>query len=139
VLAVALQRFWAGDADGATYTALPQIERIVRVLVMSQRRGIYRVQEKHTPGQTLGLRALLPILSETHRVPEARIRLYSTSLVHPAGLNLRNLLSHGFAGFAGPEAAALVLHLLLHLGTIESPTAGDQSDQEDSQQAPDSS
>lgn len=119
VLTTALLRFWAGDSDAATYTALPQIEGAVRHLVMSRGRGIYRVQQKHTPGQTLGLGALLPILAETHNITEDRARAYGAALVHPAGLNLRNQLMHGFGGLTGPDTAAIVLHLLLHLGTLE--------------------
>lgn len=120
VLTVALLRYWAGDSDAATYTAMPQIEGATRVLVMAQGRGIYRLQQQHKPGQTLGLGALLPILAETYDVSEAWIRTYSAALVHPAGLNLRNQLMHGFGGLTGPDTAAIVLHLLLHLGTFRS-------------------
>lgn len=85
---------------------------------MAEGRGIYRVQQQHRPGQTVGLGALLPILAETHDIPDERIRTYSAALVHPAGLNLRNQLMHGFGGLTGPDTAAIILHLLLHLGTL---------------------
>lgn len=85
---------------------------------MADGRGIYRVQQQHRPGQTVGLGALLPILAETHDIPDERIRTYSAALVHPAGLNLRNRLMHGFGGLTGPDTAAIILHLLLHLGTL---------------------
>lgn len=118
VIVVALQRLWAGDADAATYTAMPQIEGNVRDLIMSVNRGVFRAQRDHRPGQTLGLGALLPILAETHEIREDWIRYYQAALVHPAGSNLRNLLLHGFRGRTGAAAASLVLHLLLHLGTL---------------------
>lgn len=120
VLTVALLRYWAGDSDAATYTAMPQIEGSIRSLVKAQGRGIYRLQQQHKPGQTLGLGALLPILAETYEISEAWIRTYNAALVHPAGLNLRNQLMHGFGGLTGPDTAAIVLHLLLHLGTLNS-------------------
>lgn len=118
VLTTALLRYWAGDSDAVTYTTLPQIEGSIRFLVMAEGRGIYRVQQQHKPGQTVGLGALLPILAKTHDIPDERIRTYSAALVHPAGLNLRNQLMHGFGGLTGPDTAAIVLHLLLHLGTL---------------------
>ena len=119
VLTVALLRYWAGDSDATTYTAMPQIEGSVRSLVKAQGRGIYRLQQQHKPGQTLGLGALLPILAETHDISDAWIRTYNAALVHPAGLNLRNQLMHGFGGLTGPDTAAVVLYLLLHLGTLD--------------------
>ena len=119
VLAVALMRYWAGDSDATTYTALPQLEGSIRSLVRAQGRGVYRIQKQHKPGQTLGLGALLPILAETHQISDAWIRAYNAALVHPAGLNLRNHLMHGFGGLTGPDTAAIVLYLLLHLGTLE--------------------
>lgn len=120
VLTVALLRYWAGDSDAATYTAIPQIEGSIRDLVKAQGRGIYRLQQQHKPGQTLGLGALLPILAETYEISDDWIRTYSAALVHPAGLNLRNQLMHGFGSLTGPDTAAIVLHLLLHLGTLNS-------------------
>lgn len=120
VLTVALLRFWAGDSDAATYTVIPQIEGTIRALIKNEGRGIYRLQQQHKPGQTLGLGGLLPILAETHDISEAWIRAYSAALVHPAGLNLRNQLMHGFGGLTGPDTAAIILHLLLHLGTLRS-------------------
>jgi hypothetical protein len=119
VTTIALLRLWSGDSDATTYTALPQIEATSRYLVMSVNRGIFRAQQQHTPGQTLGLGALLPILVETHDFSEDWNRLYSAALVHPAGLNLRNRLLHGSGGRTGADTAALVLHLLLHLGTVQ--------------------
>lgn len=119
VLAVALHRFWSGDSDGATYSALPQIEGQIRRLIMARNVGIYRAQKDKTPGQTLGLGAMLPLLPQTHDMSTDWLRYYAAALVHVAGLNLRNHLMHGFRGLQSAEVATLTIHLLLHIGTLQ--------------------
>ncbi len=115
----ALVRFWSGDFDGALYTVLPQIERTARSLLLAADEGIYRQQRESTPGQYMGLGALLEPLGRLYGLTEDWQRYYEVCLHHPAGLNLRNFASHGFTGSVAPDVAALVVHLLLHLGTLE--------------------
>jgi hypothetical protein len=119
-LARALLRYWTGDSEGAAYTVLPRIESIVRGLVLASNRGVYRLQREHKPGQYAGLGQLLPILHEEYGLDESRTRFLGATLRHPAGLNLRNMMLHGFViGDFGPGAAAVLLHVALSLGTIE--------------------
>lgn len=115
----ALVRFWSGDFDGALYTVLPQIERTARNLLLAADERIYRQQRESTPGQYMGLGALLEPLGRLYGLTEDWQRYYEVCVNHPAGLNLRNLVSHGFTGSLTPDAVVLVLHLLLHLGTLE--------------------
>lgn len=124
VLARALLRYWTGDSEGAAYTVIPRIESIVRGLVLASNRGVYRLQNEHKPGQYAGLGQLLPILEEEYRLEVSRSRFLAAVLRHPAGLNLRNMMLHGFVGDAGPGVAATLLHVALSLGTVGSPEPG---------------
>lgn len=114
-LARALLRYWTGDSEGAAYTVLPRIESIIRALVLSTARGVYRLQREHKPGQYAGLGQLLPILPEEFGLDESRTRFLDALLRHPAGLNLRNNMLHGFVGDPGPGIAATLLHAALFL------------------------
>lgn len=120
-LARGLLRYWTGDSEGAAYTVLPRIESTVRGLVLASARGVYRLQQDHKPGQYAGLGQLLPILHEEYSLEESRTRFLTALLRHPAGLNLRNRMLHGFVGDPGPGVAAALLHAALSLGTIRSP------------------
>lgn len=120
-LARALLRFWCGDSEGAAFTVVPRIESLARTLVRRNQRGVYRLQREHVPGQYAGLGALLPILAEEYGLTESDARFYSVVLRHPAGLNLRNQLAHGFLGDPGPGYAALLLHAALRIATIRPP------------------
>lgn len=124
VLARVLLRYWAGDSEGAAYTVLPRIESIVRGLVLASNRGVYRLQNEHKPGQYAGLGQLLPILEEEYGLEVSRSRFLTAVFRHPGGLNLRNLMLHGFVGDSGSGVAALLLHVALFLGTIDSPEVG---------------
>lgn len=120
-LARALLRYWAGDSEGAAYTVLPRIESVVRGLVLATARGVYRLQREHKPGQYAGLGQLLPILHEEYDLKESQTRFLSALLRHPAGLNLRNQMLHGFIGDPGPGLAATLLHAALSLCVIARP------------------
>lgn len=121
----ALVRFWAGDFDGTLYTLMPQIERTARNLLLAADEGIYRQQREATPGQYMGLGAMLEPLGRLYGMSEDWQRYFAVCLNHPAGLNLRNLVSHGFTGATPPDLATVVTHLLLHLGTLELPSASE--------------
>jgi hypothetical protein len=58
------------------------------------------------------------------------LRALKTILTHPAGINLRNRLSHGVERFIDPGHAALALHTALWLATrTPKPPAADVTDE----------
>lgn len=128
-IARALLRYWTGDAEGAAYTIAPRIETLVRNLVLGSDRGVYRLQVEHKPGQYPGLGHLLPILEEEYTLSESVGRFLSAVLRHPGGLNLRNLMLHGYVDDLGPGIAALLLHTALGVATIRPPVKGVGSDE----------
>ncbi len=75
---------------------MPRIETLVRNLVLRSDRGIYRLHNEQKPGQYPGIGNLLEILQEEYALPESVIRFLAVVLRHLAGLNLRNLMLHGF-------------------------------------------
>jgi hypothetical protein len=125
-IARSLVRYWAGDSEGASYTIVPRLETLARALVLSTDRGIYRLQRQHVPGQYAGLGHLLPIVQEEYGLDESRTRFLSALLRHPAGLNLRNQMLHGFVGDLGPGVAAVLLHAALGIATIRPVTPSDE-------------
>lgn len=127
-IARSLLRYWAGDSEGASYTVLPRIETLVRSLVLRTDRGIYRLQQGHRPGQYVGLGQLLPILQEEYGLDESEARFMAITLRHPAGLNLRNLMLHGFVDDLGPGGAAVLLHTALRIATTRPVPASDGAD-----------
>jgi hypothetical protein len=122
----ALQRFWSGDYEGATYTLVPRIEAQVRDLILSTHRGIFKLQKTHSPGQFPGLGAMLALLPTEFEIDESRQRFLKVVLTEPAGFNLRNRLAHGAVLFSDIGSAAIAIHVALYLAT---PTpAAPQSD-----------
>jgi hypothetical protein len=124
MVATALIRFWTRDYDGAFYIALPQIERTIRTQVVDADAGVYRLQRDKTPGQFPGVGALLDDLAQLYDLDEDWHRYYKVMLAHPGGPNLRNLAAHGFMTTIHRDQAALVLHLLMHLGTLQRRPSG---------------
>lgn len=120
-LADAIVRYWAGDPNGSAFTIVPGIEAMVRDLVLATDTGIYRLQKNQTPGQFPGLGVLLPLLSELYQLPESRTRFLSALLTHPAGMNLRNRMAHGYIVSVGPPVAAVLIHSALNLAAIATP------------------
>lgn len=117
--ASALIRYWVGDYDGSFYIALPLIEGTVRHLVIAADEGVYRLQQNQKPGQYPGIAALLEPLARLYDLDEDWKRYIYVAVVHPTGLNLRNYAAHGFMGTIHPEIAAVILHLVMHLGTLQ--------------------
>lgn len=60
---------------------------------------------------------MLSILEKDFDVDPSNLRFLRTVLVHPAGFNLRNLMSHGLADGLGAAVAALLVYVVLMLGT----------------------
>jgi hypothetical protein len=123
-IARSLLRYWTGDSEGSAYTIVPRIETLVRGLVLRTARGIYRLQDVHKPGQYAGLGHLLPILQEEYALSESVARFLSVLLRHPAGLNRRNLMLHGYLDEPDPGGTAILLHTALLIATIR-PTPSD--------------
>jgi hypothetical protein len=117
----ALQRFWSGDSEGATYTLVPRLEMMIRALILRTAGGIYRLQTTHAPGQYPGLGAMLGIIAERFSVDESRMRFLRLTLTEPAGFNLRNTLSHGISDWFDPGSAAVAIHNALFIATLEPP------------------
>lgn len=117
--ASAVLRFWSRDYDGSFYIATPLLERTFRHLIVTADEGIYRMQRDQKPGQYPGLGALLDPLARLYDVDESWKRYYYVAVVHPTGLNLRNYAAHGLMGVIHRDVASLMLHLLLHLGTLQ--------------------
>jgi hypothetical protein len=115
---VALQRFWCGDYEGATYTATPWIENAIRQVILDANQGIYMLQSIRRPGQYPGLGAMIDLLPERFTLSQSRYRFIKATLTHPLVFNLRNQLSHGMALYNTSLAAALVLHTLLTVTLI---------------------
>jgi hypothetical protein len=115
----ALHRYWSGDSEGATYTLVPRIEAHIRELILATKRGMFKLQKIHAPGQFPGLGAMLSILPEQFDVGETRMRFLKVVLIEPAGFNLRNQLAHGTAMFTDPATAAVAIHTALFLMTLK--------------------
>jgi Domain of unknown function (DUF4209) len=126
--AIALQRFWCGDYEGAAYTTTPWIENAIRQVILDANQGIYMLQRIHKPGQYPGLGAMINLLSDGFTVSQSRFRFLKATLTHPLGFNLRNQLSHGMLLYNASPAAALVLHTLLSVMLITSNVATDTPD-----------
>jgi hypothetical protein len=114
----ALQRFWAGDSQGAAYTLAPRIETLVREMFRSVEQGIYMLQQTHKPGQFPGLGAMLDLLPTPYEVSPSRQRFLKTALTNPIGLNIRNRLAHGVNEYGDAGTAALLIHIALSLTTL---------------------
>ncbi|WP_231109973.1 hypothetical protein, partial [Mycobacterium avium] len=48
---IALQRFWAGDSQGAIHILVPKIEDLIRELLLSVDYGMYALEQAQRPGQ----------------------------------------------------------------------------------------
>lgn len=114
-LAESFFRYWAGDGQAALHTAVPMIEALVRHAVLRAERGIYRLQKKQTPGQYVGLGALLDLFYDIYTVDERDQRFFNAVLRHPGGWNLRNLISHGYLPGINGGVAALALYAALRI------------------------
>ncbi len=113
-LARAFNRYFQGDVEAAGYVTAPQIERLVRDIVLAVNEPAYRLQRGKTPGQYAGLGALLPVLQRAGG-NEDWIRFLQTVFAATAGMNFRNDLLHGFVDELHAGHAAMVLLAVLYL------------------------
>lgn len=107
-LARSFLRWWAGDYEGAGFTVAPRIEALARNLLLAVNWPLYRLQREQAPGQYPGLGFLLAQLRQ-YGLPDSWHRYLFTFLANPAGLNLRNELSHGFLDYCDLVTSALLL------------------------------
>ncbi len=80
-LARSFLRFFAGDAEGAIYTATPRVETLTRELALTLDLPTYQMQRVSRPGQYPGLGALLPTLKD---MPESWWRFLSGYIASPS-------------------------------------------------------
>jgi hypothetical protein len=113
-IARALRRYADGDPEGAAYTALPLIERMLRDLLLSANAPVYRVQQGETRGQYEGLGAMLDRLVD-RGFNRSWHRYLTHLLTAPEGPNLRNEAVHGFIDDIGEAGAAFILIAVLYL------------------------
>lgn len=115
MLSRGLERYWAGDAEAAAFTAFPLIEALLRNAALAADHGIYRLQKKQSPGQYVGLGVLLDLFVESYDVSERDRRFFNALLNHPGGWNLRNLMAHGYIRSAGSAHAAVLLYAAMKI------------------------
>ena len=112
-IARVLHRYYDGDPEGATYTALPLIERLCRNLLLELNEPIFRVQQATSMGQYPGLGALLEHLR--NHLDQSWYRYLKALLSSPMGLNLRNNALHGYVMDVSAATTVAVLIALLYL------------------------
>jgi hypothetical protein len=124
-VATALQLYWVGEYDASCHLVVPKIEAAVRALLLELNEPLYRAAVGDGVGQFPGLGSLLPLLVDNDFDPDWE-RFLRTFLLND-GLNVRNLVAHGFADGVGPVEAALALRAgaLLILITTEDATERD--------------
>jgi hypothetical protein len=115
-LARSFQRWWAGDGEGAGYTALPRIETLARNLLLAEDAALYRLQRGHSSGGYAGLGQLLDALATTGLNPDWH-RFLRTLLASPSGMNIRNEVLHGYHDIELVNAA-LVLQAVGYLALL---------------------
>lgn len=129
MLSRALERYWSGDAEAAAFTAFPLIEALLRNAALAAEQGIYRLQRKQSPGQYVGLGALLDLFFESYDVSERDQRFFNALLNHPGGWNVRNLMAHGYIPSAGSALAAVLIYAAMKIVLLALRDPSDASDQ----------
>lgn len=110
-------RYTNGDVEGAAYTALPLIERLMREVLLRLNEPLYRVQQGRTPGQYPGMGHVLERLASRGLDPSWH-RYLRTLLTSPVGLNFRNNALHGFVDEVAPSTSTAVLVALFYVATL---------------------
>ncbi len=129
MLSRALERYWSGDAEAAAFTAFPLIEALLRNAALAAGQGIYRLQKKQSPGQYVGIGALLDLFVESYDVNERDRRFFNALLNHPGGWNVRNLMAHGYVLRAGSALAAVLIYASMKIVLLALEGPSDTSEQ----------
>jgi hypothetical protein len=132
-LALAIARSWRrfieGDYEGATFSAIPRIERLVRELLLAVGEPVFHVSRGSTPGQYAGLGAMFAMLAG-NGLDESWIRFLDTFLTRQDGHNYRNELLHGSIDEVSAFPAGLTLIAALYLSVGVGPVVIPEPDKE---------
>ena len=116
-LRMGLDTYIKGNTISAIYILIPQFENAIRILLNKNNHNKLSAKQKSggIAEQMLGSLLSDEVLKEI--LGEDIILHFKTIYTHPAGLNLRNLISHGLANdnLFVQEHADLVFHSLLVL------------------------
>jgi hypothetical protein len=126
-LAKAFSLYWVGEFEASAHLAAPKVEAAARALLLELNEPMYRTAVGDGTGQFPGLGALLEPLTENGFDPDWE-RFLETFLLGE-GMNVRNLIAHGFMEELSRETAALVLRAcaLLVLITSHDPVERDSA------------
>jgi hypothetical protein len=111
-----LIRYLRGDFEGATFAAVPRIERLLREMLLAVGAPVFRVEVGERTGGYPGLGALLGALAG-YGLDESWLRFMDTYLARQEGMNYRNELLHGSVDEVGEVNAALVIVIAVYLAT----------------------
>lgn len=100
---------WQGDPSGAARLAIPLIETGARELLFLLNQPLYRMERGSSPGRFPAMDFYLDRLQDVGLDEDWVVALRATLL--SGGMNLRNLLAHGFKVDFTREQSALVLRL----------------------------
>ncbi len=118
-----LVRFYESDFEGAAFTVVPRIERLVRELLLKARIPVYQTELGQRPGGYPGLGSMLAKLTDTE-LDESWLRFIGTLLSRQEGLNYRNELLHGSVDNVDYRYSGYVLMIAIWLAiTITVPDA----------------
>lgn len=106
-LAKAFQLYWVGEFAASVHLAVPKIESSARSLLLEINEPLYRSAVGDADGQFPGLGVFLDKLEENDFDPDWG-RFLRVFLLKD-GLNVRNLVAHGFMHEVDRETAALAL------------------------------
>jgi hypothetical protein len=106
-----------GDFDAGVHVLLPRIEAVIRQLVRATGQPITTEPRGDAPGGVRPLGGLLDQLKG--KMDEGWRRYLVNALVDPLGINLRNRAMHGLMDAASESEAALALHIVAVLASLE--------------------
>jgi hypothetical protein len=125
-LAKAFILYWVGEFEASAHLAVPKVEAAARALLLELNEPLYRTAVGDGSGQFPGLGVLLDPLTENDFDPDWS-RFLETFLLGE-GMNVRNLIAHGFMKEVGRERAALGLRALALLALITSADSVDRDE-----------
>ncbi|WP_432195900.1 hypothetical protein [Streptomyces sp. bgisy027] len=125
-LAKAFVLYWVGEFEASAHLAVPKVEAAARALLLELNEPMYRTAVGDKSGQFPGLGVLLEPLTENGFDPDWS-RFLATFLLGE-GMNVRNLMAHGFMNEVGRETAALGLRAYALLALITSDESVDRDD-----------
>jgi hypothetical protein len=120
-LSKGLLLYWVSEFEASAHLVVPKVEAAARALLLELNEPMYRTAVGDGTGQFPGLGVLLKPLTENGFDPDWE-RFLSTFLLGE-GMNVRNLIAHGFMDKVGRETAALALRACALLVLITSDEA----------------